>query len=56
MSKTVEELKKDIEREIDLISEDGVTDEHDNWTSKEDEEKRLKRLFDDITYFMREYS
>ncbi|WPS85554.1 hypothetical protein SMD22_00405 (plasmid) [Brevibacillus halotolerans] len=56
MSITVEALKKRIAREIDLIPEDGVTDEYDNWTSKEDEEKRLRRLLDDITYFMREYS
>lgn len=53
--KTVEELKEDISREIDIVPIQGVTDEHGKWTSKEDEEKRLRKLHAEISYFMREY-
>lgn len=56
MSMTVEELKRNVEREIRLVPEGGVTDGFGNWTSKDDEVKRLERLLNDITYFMREYS
>lgn len=55
-SLTIEELKKNIEREIQLIPEDGVNDGFGTWTSKEDEEKRLNRFCNDLVYFMREYS
>ncbi|WP_180953899.1 hypothetical protein [Bacillus sp. M6-12] len=56
MIKTIEELKRSIEREMDLVPENGVTDEHGNWTSQKNEEKRLRNLHADICYFMREYS
>lgn len=53
--KTIQELKDAISREIDIISENGIVDEHGNWTSKRDEEDRLRKLHSEICYFMREY-
>lgn len=53
---TVEELKRNISREIDCLPEHGVTTEDGGWNSKKDEEERLRRLHHEICYFMREYT
>lgn len=53
---SVEELKRNIEREIDCIPDHGVSGEYGGWTSKKDEVERLNKLHHEICYFMREYT
>lgn len=52
---TVQQLKDQIITQRDAVPEHGITQEHGDWVSQEDEQARLNRLFNDIVYFMREY-
>lgn len=52
---SVDELKEDIVRQIELVPESGVTGEYGGWTSKRDEQERLQKLHSEICYFMNDY-
>ena len=53
--KTIEQMKRHIEQEIELVPVEGVTGEHGDWTSQKDEIERLRKLHSEICYFVRQY-
>lgn len=54
--RTVTELKEAIEKQIDLIPEDGITKPHGGWVSKQEEQVRLQNLKAELSYFIQEYA
>lgn len=53
---SVQQLKDQIAEQIEVIPEDGITTEDGSWISKEDEQERLRKLYNDIAYFLWEYA